>query len=92
LLKSWDHSLKWAEVLLNDYFQMTKDKSIKALLAKQVFALGGRRARSLAKMCENKYDYDLPAMIEYLRNDRIEMLPKPVQTAYNVFNLLFGIQ
>jgi len=91
LLKSWDHSLKWAEVLLNDYFQMTEDRSIKALLAKQIFTLGRRRARNLAKMCKNKYDYDLPAMIGDLRSDKIDMLPKPVQTAYNVFNLLFGI-
>jgi radical SAM superfamily enzyme YgiQ (UPF0313 family) len=85
LLKCWDHSLNWSEVLINEYFQMTKDNAIRAFLAKQVFAFGAGKTRKMIEMCKDDYDYDIMAMIRDSRNGEITMLPKPIQTIYDRF-------
>jgi radical SAM superfamily enzyme YgiQ (UPF0313 family) len=90
MMKAWDHSLKWSEVLLKEYFQMSKDNPVKAFLANQVFNLSANKARTLVKKCQVEYDHDLPAMMNDSKNERLDMLPQSIQTAYNVINLLFG--
>ncbi len=85
LVKSWEHCLNWADILLDEYFQMSKNNPVKAFLAKQVFAWGDRKARSTIKMCKNEYDYDIPAMIRDARNGELTMLPKPLQAIYDLF-------
>ena len=90
LLKSWDHSLRWAEVLLGDYFNMSDENPVKAFLAKQIFGLSAKKARNLVKTCQNKYECDLHAMRQDLKNEKMEKLPQSIRTTYNVFNLFRG--
>lgn len=87
LMESWKHSLNWAEILLNEYFKMARDNRVKSFLAKQVFAFSSRKARDLVKMCENEYDYNMPAMIKDARNGNIKLLPQPMHSIYNYFML-----
>jgi radical SAM superfamily enzyme YgiQ (UPF0313 family) len=90
MMKAWNHSLKWSEVLLKEYFQMSKDNPVKAFLANQVFNLSARKARTLVKKCQVEYDNDLHAMMKDSKNEKLDMLPQSIQTAYHVINLLFG--
>ena len=87
LMESWRHSLNWAETLLDEYFKMTKDNHVKAFLAKKIFAFSSRKAREMVKMCENEYDYDMPAMVNDARNGDVKLLPEPMHSIYNYFML-----
>lgn len=87
LMESWTHSLNWAEILLDEYFRMARDNRVKSFLAKQVFAFSSRKAKDLVEMCENEYDYNMPAMINDARNGDIKLLPQPMHSIYNHFML-----
>ena len=87
LMESWSHSLNWAEILLDEYFKMAKGNHVKSFLAKQVFAFSSRKARDLVKMCENEYDYNMPAMVNDAQNGDVKLLPQPMHSIYNYFML-----
>lgn len=87
VMESWRHSLNWAEILLDEYFKMANENHVKSFLAKQIFAFSSRKARDMVKMCENDYDYNMPAMINDARNGDIKLLPQPMHSIYNYFML-----
>ena len=87
LMESWSHSLNWAEILLDEYFKMARDNHMKSFLAKKVFSFSSRKARDLVKMCENEYDYNMPAMIKDAANGDVKLLPQPMHSIYNYFML-----
>lgn len=85
LLRCWEHSLKWADVLLDQYFQMTNVNSLGTFGAKRIFAYGRRKSMELVELCENDYDYNLQEMLVDAENGEINIFPKPIQTIYNHF-------
>ncbi|MGB9978855.1 B12-binding domain-containing radical SAM protein [Methanobacterium sp.] len=87
LMESWKHTLNWAETLLDEYFKMAKDNHVKSFLAKKTFSFSSRKAIELVKMCENEYDYNMPAMVNDARNGDIKLLPQPMHSIYNYFML-----
>jgi radical SAM superfamily enzyme YgiQ (UPF0313 family) len=87
LMESWRHSLNWAETLLDEYFKMTRDNHVKSFLAKRIFAFSSRKAKEMVKMCENEYDYNMPAMVNDARNGDVKLLPQPMHSIYNYFML-----
>ena len=87
VMESWRHSLNWAEILLDEYFKMANENHVKSFLAKQIFAFSSRKARDMVKMCENDYDYNMPAMVNDARNGDIKLLPQPMHSIYNYFML-----
>lgn len=87
LLRCWEHSMNWAEPLLEEYFRLTKMNSISTFGAKKIFAYALGQSNKLIRMCENEYDYDLQRMLQDARNGEITMLPKPLQAIYDYFVL-----
>jgi radical SAM superfamily enzyme YgiQ (UPF0313 family) len=87
LMESWRHSLNWAETLLDEYFKMTRDNHVKSFFAKRIFAFSSRKAKEMVKMCENEYDYNMPAMVNDARNGDVKLLPQPMHSIYNYFML-----
>lgn len=87
LMESWKHSLNWAEILLEEYFKMARGNHVKSFLAKSIFAFSSRKARDMVKMCENEYDYNMPAMVNDAKNGDIKLLPQPMHSIYNYFML-----
>jgi radical SAM superfamily enzyme YgiQ (UPF0313 family) len=85
MLRCWEHSLNWAEPLLEEYFHMTSVNSISTYGAKRVFAYALKKSRDLVKMCEKDYGYDLQTMLQDAKNGEITMLPQPLQAIYNYF-------
>ena len=87
LMESWNHTLNWAETLLDEYFKMAKGNPVKSFLAKRIFAFSSRKAKDMVKMCENEYDYNMPAMVNDARNGDVKLLPQPMHSIYNYFML-----
>ena len=76
LLKCWDHSLDWAEILLKEYFQKIDARGIRSYLAQHIFKFSNRKGRKLLKICENEYNYDIPSMMEDAREGEFDILPQ----------------
>lgn len=89
MLNCWQHSLKWAEPLLVEYFRMTKMNSIGTWGAKGIFRYAMKQSNKLVDICENDYEYHLQPMIEDAKEGKLNMFPQPIQAVYS---LLVGSQ
>jgi radical SAM superfamily enzyme YgiQ (UPF0313 family) len=82
----WKHDLDWAETLLSEYF-LTRARFGKGFVMRRVFSYAVEQSKNLINMCEEKYDYNIPAMIEDARQGKI-----PVSRPIQVFSKLVAIQ
>jgi radical SAM superfamily enzyme YgiQ (UPF0313 family) len=84
-LNCWQHNLDWAETFLNEYF-VTKAHFGKGFVMKRVLSYGVKQACSLLETCEQKYDYNLPAMIRDAREGKYPM-SKPIRAITKILSV-----
>jgi radical SAM superfamily enzyme YgiQ (UPF0313 family) len=84
-LKCWQHNLDWAGTFLGEYF-VTKAHFGKGFVMKRVFSYGIKQAQSLLETCEEKYDYNIPAMIKDAREGKYPM-SKPIRVITKVMSV-----
>jgi radical SAM superfamily enzyme YgiQ (UPF0313 family) len=84
-LKSWLHNLDWAETFLNEYFFI--NSPMKAFALRRFFRYAISKSKDFIRLCEEGYDYDLPAMIRIDRAGKVQWLPFPFQLIYDYLRL-----
>ena len=62
-LECWQHNLDWAKTFLDEYY-LTKVNFGKGYGIKLVFSYGLKQANSLMKICKEKYECNIPAMVK----------------------------
>jgi len=87
-LKCWEHNLKWAPVLVEDYSRMTIRGKVTQYALKLFFSHGIKQAMELVRKCREDYHYDLPSMIRDIRSGKIEVTSSiPARLAYKLVKL-----
>jgi radical SAM superfamily enzyme YgiQ (UPF0313 family) len=81
----WQHNLDWAETFLNEYF-VTKAHFGKGFVMKRVFSYGIKQAQNLIKTCEEKYDYNIAAMVKDAREGRFPV-SRPIRVITKVMSV-----
>jgi len=84
-LKSWMHNLDWAETFLHENFLV--NSPVKLFALRRFFAYAISKSKDFIRLCENEYDYDLPAMIRIARAGKVQWLPFPFQFIYDYLRL-----
>lgn len=78
-LNCWSHNLDWSKSLIADY--LLNGNQVKATVMKFVFSYGIETARKLIRTCERDYDYDLPAMMQDVKEGKLRAAPLPIRLA-----------
>jgi len=87
-LKCWEHNLKWAPALLEEYSRMAIRGKVTQYGLKLLFLYGIKQAIELIRRCREDYDYDLPGMIRDARNGKITVaLSLPTRLVYKLVKL-----
>jgi len=80
LLKCWEHNLEWIPILFKGWSEMAMRNKMAAHGLWTMLSYAIRRARSLIRVCERDYGYDLKAMIEdYKTGKRVIPSSLPVR-------------
>ena len=87
-LRCWEHNLKWAPALVEDYSRMSIKGKVTRYGLKLFFSYGIKQATELVLKCREDYGYDLPSMITDIRSGKIEVTPSiPARLAYKLVKL-----
>jgi len=86
-LKCWEHNLRWAPVLVEEYSRMSiKGRSARYGL-KLVFSYVIKQGEELIRKCRVDYDYNLSALIRDAKSGKINMAPLPASFIYRLLQL-----
>ncbi len=90
-LKCWEHNLKWAPALVEDYSRMSIKGKITQYGLRLFFSYGIKLATELVCRCRDEYGYDLPSMIRDARSGKIKVASSlPARFAYKIVKLTAG--
>lgn len=78
LLKCWEHNFNWIPRLL-DEADLILDSRTTKLGLKIITSYAINYCRKLFRKCREEYDYDLPAMINDIKNGEINVTPLSVR-------------
>lgn len=87
-LKCWDHNLKWAPALIQDYSRITIKGKVTQYGLKLLFSYGIKQTKELVSKCREDYDYDLPRMLRDIRSGKTKVAHSlPARFAYRLAKL-----
>jgi len=75
LLKCWEHNLEWIPILFKGWSEMSMRNKMAARGLWTILSYAIRRSKSLIRVCQRDYDYDLKAMIEDFRTGKMVISP-----------------
>jgi radical SAM superfamily enzyme YgiQ (UPF0313 family) len=78
LLKCWEHNFNWLPRLLKEADLILDSKTTKIGL-KIISSYAINYCRKLFRRCREEYGYDLPAMINDIKNGEINVTPLPIR-------------
>jgi len=87
-LKCWEHDLKWAPALIEDYSRIAIKGKVTQYGLKLFFLYAIKQAMELVRKCREDYDYDVPTMIKDARDGKIKVAPSlPTRLAHKLVKL-----
>ena len=82
-VKCWQHNLDWSKTFLDEY-AVTKSRFGTGYGIRLTFNYGVKQASKFLKICENDYNYNLPAFLRDAREGKISVAPLPVRFIYRL--------
>ena len=82
-VKCWQHNLDWSKTFLDEYV-VTKSRFGTGYGIRLTFNYGVKQVSKFLKICENDYNYNLPAFLSDVREGKIKVAPLPFRPLYKV--------
>jgi len=76
-LKCWEHNLDWTPKFIEDLNRMGLKGTGARYGLKFILSYGIKRTKKLIDQCRDDYNYDMPAMIQDIKNGEINASPLP---------------
>jgi len=76
-LDCWEHNLHWGKVLLKEY-SVTSKLGV-SYGARLVLSYAMKKAEKLIQICRKQYDCDVKAMVNDVRNGKLQITPRPIK-------------
>lgn len=85
-LKCWEHNLDWGPTLINEWIERNLRNPIARRGVKLILSYAVKQSKRLIDRCKREYDYDLKAMIEDLRTERVNAMPITTRFLYRLLS------
>ena len=85
-LKCWEHNLDWGPTLIKEWTERNLRNPIARHGVKLILSYAIKQGRRLIDRCKKEYDYDLKAMIEDLKSERVRATPITTRFLYRLLS------
>ncbi|MBS7614785.1 B12-binding domain-containing radical SAM protein [Candidatus Bathyarchaeota archaeon] len=85
-LKCWEHNLKWAPLLVNEWADLSIKNPILRKGLRFIMSYGIKQTMKLVQICQGDYDCNIPLMVRDFRNGGIDAQPLLIRLVHQVMS------
>lgn len=83
-LDCWEHNLKWAGALIDQWGGRSMRNPVGRAVAKVVLRFGMIEAKQIIRMCREEYDHDIQRMMADAADNKIHLFPLTIKALANM--------